>query len=333
MTTINPQTKTAHTHHWNNNENLFFFPVCKNYHLPPTQQSSGWEGCGKGAWALAILSALLHNCVAEMPHFRWEHFLRAPPREYYKCCMNKSCYLQLFPIKEKHLALAWWQIFLNEPKEVSDDICSLCFPGGMRYGTIQVHCEEAITSLDIWIKRQLCLPEQLRAPFTQREFVRLSRGEKALLCSYSIKLEAWKPQEDGGWRLSICLTHNLNTMEKRKEGGGGVWRKKSGTKLFFWLENSIRNRDCYNHFLPTHPVTITHSHCALESNTAIPCHSLAAKLSKSPSCSQCTRTRGVRMNPRHIHRGLPSTHQSFLSILCQSFWQGSWKHQLRGLYW
>lgn len=111
-----------------------------------------------------------------------------------------------FSTTRKHLALAWWQIFLNQLIEISDDICSLCLPGGMRYGRIQVHCEEVITSPDTWIKRQLCLPEQPSAPFTQRVFVRLSWGEKALLCSYSIKLEAWKPQEDGGWRLSICLT-------------------------------------------------------------------------------------------------------------------------------
>lgn len=149
---------------------------------------------------------------------------------------------------------------------------------------MQVRCEEVIPSPDICIKRWLCLLEQPSAPFTQRTFVRLSQGEKALLCSYSIKLEAWKPQEDGGLRLSICLTHHPSTMEEQKarQGKGG-----RGRKTTYWLENCIRNKKYYNHFLPIHHVT-SPRYCSplflclqKETSTAMSYPSLVLKFSYS----------------------------------------------------
>lgn len=243
-----------------------------------------------------------------------------------------------FSTTRKHLALAWWQIFLNQLTEISDDICSLCFPGGMRYGTIQVHCEEVITSPDIWIKRQLCLPEQPSAPLTQRVFVDCLE-EKKHCCAHiqsNWRHESHRRMVAGGW---ASVSHIIWTPRKKERKGAGEREEKWNKNILLtWkLYQKLRllqalppNPSCHYHTFPLY----LFPRLQKEPNTAISGCSLVPKLFKSSHLlTMYTNKRGE--NESKTHPQGPSLQLTRVSCqLSASFpWQEPWKYQLWWLHW
>lgn len=61
---------------------------------------------------------------------------------------------------------------------------ALQFPGGMRYGALQVHCEEVIAAFNIWIKRRLFTRETKCTLLTKNICQNISRRKSISLLKF-----------------------------------------------------------------------------------------------------------------------------------------------------
>lgn len=104
------------------------------------------------AWGLAFLCPAAQLCGWKMFPFWWYSFLRTPWSYCHRVHWIKEA---IHWLSTERKDVAWLKSPVNLLKEAPDGICSFWLPRGMWYSTVQVHYEEAIVSLDIWIKRRL----------------------------------------------------------------------------------------------------------------------------------------------------------------------------------